>query len=884
MLVRFIGFLCLFQFMAFVVSAQGLQLLTSKKKNKGRGLYSSVSENWKGSTVGGVPLAKVDHWVMTTPQGVVGLTEKKDIRGRPREHVIHFNDRTQSELDYNGDGRIDEWSSMSNDLSIRMYGPAKGHFNVMEVTKTTKDRWVDMLFYRTENGDYRLFASTSRPRTLLFREGQFSDYDSAIPNDFRAGQCSETEVSIQNEVSKFNEKGYSDGELKDVVGAKILHSSCAAMKERSDEVEKLKESLVEVLNSDKSFRTKSNGGATEPEPGGKYVACLRRHKLDVHATRISSALQTKFHDNAWPWQVKCAPPLDLKDGSIKCGSAGMVNDPSTNQKVQQITIYMHAPGSEGFRACMASGEKKDDGDPFREMKRTVFHEMLRYSGIRNTAEVTAIAGCCQEDDMNSPDCDRTKRIVERKLAAQKELNDVLSSFEPGELSQIKRVCEDVYPNEECGQNFKKMLDRSVSESLRMTKHSPACVPNPEAQSCLDALRDMRKKQAEFYFDNERCAARAAGRPWAEKVKAKCEVFNSFVASTFSGIKVEHTSGHCIKSSEPFREGFIQLLMGPFAHARVDVAEVCGLTSKITKVVVRAADTPSDRKPVSLGLEDPRAVMRDSIRDASGKVIAQATDLSQDQVKKLTDSTVMDSSRITDAGPLQRKAFSETSNPERIKRITRDVQMQNALAERVEKFTALPYETLFPKANASESEKERLFEARQLVLPDPLSADTRTLPVVQGSDRSQGSARAEASSKSESNKSSAARAAKPVATGSSSSGKQSSGPQASKKQPVPRSEKLTASGQTNSPRAPASATKPSKKDDPRGRLNLVQRLLRLDAEQLRSELKLDSVRELLFIHRVAVVDESGKSHGPIQDALQWLIFNHDELRLKVMEGR
>jgi|GEM_PF-5396457 len=73
----------------------------------------------------------------------------------------------------------------------------------------------------------------------------------------------------------------------------------------------------------------------------------------------------------------------------------------------------------------------------------------------------------------------------------------------------------------------------------------------------------------------------------------------------------------------------------------------------------------------------------------------------------------------------------------------------------------------------------------------------------------------------------------------------------------------------------------KKDDPRARAAFVNHLLTLRGEEVSAELKLDSTQSLLFTHRVAVIDDKGEKNGPVQEALKWLIFNHDKQKLVQM---
>lgn len=914
-------------FLILLSSLPGPQVLAIDRKAKKQLLlnlpppkkYQSVADSWVGRSVGGTPMARVQHWVMPTQQGNAIVTEKFDIRGRAREQTLNFGDRTQTEIDSDGDGQLDEWTLTANDLRIQLHSPREGHFRFMEIRKETQKEWVDLLFIRTKKGHYSLINRSAERKFTLY-----NSQDSA-PDDFVAGQCRETEEQLQSEVSEFNTSltsgVVSEEKVDSLINDQILDASCNKP-EFKNQKEKIAAAMKKVFLSDKDFSKEKQQSTSSKnkeifskemknqfEPDSKqpkFLGCLRRYQMDTHATRIASALQTKMHTNAWSWKVQCETALPKH--SQKCGSIAMVPDLKKKETHQHISFIMHPAGSRDAELCNSS------------LEQTFFHEMLHYSGIQDEILVKNITNCCMNDNPQSRFCRPVRHAVQQKLAEQKMWNLVIDSLSPEDFQKMKLHCENLYGTD-CDKNVKQVLKNASIAGSEIIKDQTKCAGGPAQNSeCARLLKEEGVKQVKSIFNNNVCYTNGLRgisefepeEHAAKKIEIaeKCETFNEKIALIFSGNPDDSSIEKICSKRRSLQSNYFRqlqfLLTSQFAYGDQYGLDLCADMKSVDTVMNWSKmSTISDRQTPDERYRD-RNTAREAMDALAGQVTVDPRQVAggvKQVIEKqapLTQHTV----HKTERGPTRKTAFADASPGDRLQRINYEIRKQNDLGDRIQKFTSIPYESMIPSAYAKAGDKERLLEARTLTLPDPLSQNAGSnldrdglRGIEQLSQRRNESrpARAvasenEGSRNKESRNEASISEAKNSGTKERESGKNSSLPAVSADpgslnsgKNAGSSSKIAANQKIarGSPPSNSKTEKILKKDDPRARSAFIKHLLSLKGDQVSDELKLDATQSLLFTHRVAVIDDNGEKHGPVQEALKWLIFNHDRQKLVQM---
>jgi len=730
------------------------QSLASSRKSKKQLLlniappkkYQSVASTWVGRSVGGTPMARVQHWVMPTMHGNAIITEKFDIRGRAREQTLNFGDRTQTEIDFDGDGLLDEWTLTSNDLRILMHSPRDGHFRFMEVRKETQKEWVDLLFVRNKFGQYTLLNRSAEKRFTLYSSG-----DSA-PDDFVAGQCLETEEGLQNEVSQFNSNLASgvipDSTVDSLIKEKIIDSSCdkpeyaeqkgeiaAAMKKiflsdkdfSKEDQKKIGQKNKEVFA--KEFKNQFEPNATQPT----LLGCLRRYQMDTHATRIASALQTKMHTNAWNWKVQCIPALP--EHSQKCAQKmSMVRNNKNTEVHQHVNFVMHPPGSDAQKNCNGSREKD------------FFHEMLHYSGIQDETLVENITTCCMAENPQGQSCRRVRFQIQEKLAQQKMWNMIMDSIPKEDFEKLKYWCESMYGTD-CDKNVKQVLKNASISGSVLIQDPVKCAGGPSNNpECARAWKEEGVKQVKSIFNEKVCFTNGLRRVRElepefyqanqarinEEIALDCEAFNEEVARVFSGDPDKSSLDRICSKRRSMTSRLELPFWMSFNVEKAFASQTYGKDlCKDLKSVSSALDwkkmrTISDR--AASPLPQDRNTAREVIDAVAGQVTKDAGLVTGSVGQLITQQKPAQHIVLkSEQGPDRKTTFADATPSARIQKINYEIRKQNDLGDRIHKFTSIPYESLFPSAYAKASDKERLLLARSLTLPDPLSANAGVNP-------------------------------------------------------------------------------------------------------------------------------------------------------------
>ena len=318
--------------------------------------------------------------------------------------------------DPGGRGFMNSWELVTPGRRIYMHEPLNGHFQMMDIEQITAKVVYSLSFNRTTSGTYRLFKV--KPRLRL---PQFSEVQSKI-----IVGCEVAEKKLQvlaGDVMDALKKENSslDGKLNERGG--LLDSSCSTGDYAGKRGEAVKAGIKEVFESDKVWskelaeETVKNSPTRSVKTQGKFLQCLRYHRLDHHASRIESALATYLHlgEGSFAWKIDCKKPTEEVRGMDIWGSyLPQVGGPPT------IKIYDQYD---------SSGKIRDRGNADPSYAKTFFHEMLHYSLIPDGAMQESVDACCSQDNPETTECRKLDRLVLEQENMQRVSNQVCSRLE-----------------------------------------------------------------------------------------------------------------------------------------------------------------------------------------------------------------------------------------------------------------------------------------------------------------------------------------------------------------------------------------------------------------------------------------------------------------------
>jgi hypothetical protein len=402
---------------AFAASEKGFVAEDPKPMSR-RGSSASVA---RPNTELRFPSVDRDYFSISGKQFMI--LNRRARNGHILESNLISDDFTEIARDPEGRGFMNSWELVTPGRRIFMHQPRDGHFQVMDIEQVTPKVVYSLSFNRTTEGKYSLFRLQPR-----LRRPQLS----AVHSKIIVG-CEVAEKDIQllaggvSDMIK-DEIGILDDQLKNPNG--VLDSSCSTGDFAGKRGEAIKAGIKEVFESDNAWSKGLAKEVTESEKKpfrsvntqGKYLQCLRYHRLDHHASRIESALATylSLGSARFDWKIKCA------------------KSPYENRGMDVWGSYLPADGRPPtimlYDQPDSSGKIRDRGRGEPTYAKTFFHEMLHYSLIPEGKMQDAIDQCCTQENPDTTACkdlDRMALEIENKQRVANQACTRLESIEKG---------------------------------------------------------------------------------------------------------------------------------------------------------------------------------------------------------------------------------------------------------------------------------------------------------------------------------------------------------------------------------------------------------------------------------------------------------------------
>lgn len=363
------------------------------------------------------------------------LTEKMNKFGLTTEQVLITNDRVSVSIDRNGDGLLDSWQLYTPHRDVTMREPHRGHFQIMEVEERIDKAILNMKFFRTQKGDYRLYAVASRKNKPMFK---------TVVNDFIVG-CRASEQRLSDLAAIVNEAIVSDeNHLETIIKDQIMQPNCKAGS-FSSETDLMVKGIADVFKSDSlwgvakknemtSALNRGDSNLRSVETHGLYLQCLRYYHLDTHASRIASAPATYLLANTkedFHWKIDCKT-IEGGKPSATCSAVS----PVVRNECESSGIKSHGVAGEleqpsfgpptiSFVSDLRGGVKDSTRSDYA---RTFFHEMLHYALINDEWAADEIESCCSQPSFETLECKSLEKRLEAKKYAQAFENLVISAL------------------------------------------------------------------------------------------------------------------------------------------------------------------------------------------------------------------------------------------------------------------------------------------------------------------------------------------------------------------------------------------------------------------------------------------------------------------------
>lgn len=883
-------------------------------------------------------VTKVEKSYFSVNGELFHLTQRKNSDGVVIEQVLLSDNRIQIAFDHDGDGTWDSWESQTPSRRILFTEPENGHFTLMKAEYVTEKGVVHLRFVRKKDGQFHLYWRSLNPNKSLMKATL------KAPEDIVVG-CRIAEMGLQEDAAAINEElaksDASRSAILDTIFDRIIDNSCKTPDWAGTKVDPknpLLSGIFDVFNSDHEFNAdklnelKNTGspsriGKPTKKEQPMYLACLREYGLYTHAARISSALHS---------YVRSAKPFEWK---ITCRDA-TGKDPTGIKGLYQYRTG--APPYITFIRDRRGGDDKIDKKK-EDFAATFFHEMLHYSLIQDEDVVHTIEACCTQTDPNTHECEELRLYSNRRIVAQKVDKVIAEKIPPEVLRTLSLIVEDAY-GENPDKKYEAFINQVVlarevvllsdecGEDGDGIEHPERLNPNINP-TCNKAFKDQLDKLTSYMFSREQCINSAAkDMPRLADRQEYCDYLFEYMRQLVVGIDAKklEEAGICrdkkkeenTPSSQswlPWRLWFSSI---GFAESSDQLTKKLGELCIIGKTKIEwsgmATETGAPRDNIAgvdplTGLpftEAQKAPSSDSIGGAIdyagsiGDVNSGTTSGSKGGTSSgsevITSKPHRNEGNVSKREPTRfpKTASEDTMGPptfdysrpsERAQKISESLRFERETESRIEsikKYVEAAYNQVVPEARArsrSSGGDKALTDvpSNSLKVPDPFAGSFRSPASLATNAKLKGTRTASSNPDDRPSRSTAASLRNAAGGGRvGASGVQSSKISASPAAGLGRG--VAGLSRTGASPSPSQSNKAKKKEVDRRALNAFLKYMQnIDRRLMKLELRRSSVRRSLDNFRVAVIDDEGQYHGPVETAEYWLVFNHQKQRLELM---